>query len=79
MVIPSVMMIEIAIDTFQEIPQDMREKQLRELHTLGDIRAQEFGASGLSNDFELGYELGLQTARTMLMMNVKAVQAQVTL
>ena len=40
--------------------------QVKELAEFGDARARELGASGLTKDFTLGYELGLATARALL-------------
>jgi hypothetical protein len=68
------MMIESAVDTFKDLPQWLRESQQRELTSFGDVRAQQLGATGLSDDFRKGYELGLNTARTMLLGSVILMQ-----
>ena len=44
----------------------MLASQAKELHSLGDVRAQMVGASGVTPDFQAGYKLGLQTARMVL-------------
>jgi hypothetical protein len=43
-----------------------REMQRKELIVIGTKRAQEYGASGLTVDFVVGYELGLATARAII-------------
>lgn len=77
---PPVMFIESAVDTFKSLPDWIRQSQQRELTSFGDVRAQEFGANGLSNDFRKGYELGLQTARVVIMgsveINLKGVKPE---
>lgn len=72
MLSPAVMMIEIAIDTMKKddyMPQWLKESQVKELQSLGDARVQAIGATGLSNDFVVGYELGLAVARTVIAMS----------
>jgi hypothetical protein len=64
---PAVMFIESAVDMLKTVPEWMRQSQLKELHSFGDARAQRLGASGVSVDFQKGYELGLQTARVIIM------------
>ena len=69
MLAPAVMFIEQAIDTMKSpdyMPQWLQESQRKELNSLGPARAQKAGASGLTDDFRVGYELGLATARTIL-------------
>ena len=69
MLAPAVMFIESAIDTMKSpdyMPEWLQESQLKELNSLGAARAQKVGASGLTDDFRAGYELGLATARTIL-------------
>lgn len=63
MISPSVMWIEAAQDMLKSLSDATREGQQRELTSFGDARAQQLGASGLSDDFRKGYELGLQTMR----------------
>ena len=43
-----------------------REDQRKEFVDIGVKRAREYGASGLTVDLILGYELGLPTARAMI-------------
>jgi hypothetical protein len=63
------MMIESAVDSFKDLPQWIRDSQQEELTSFGDVRAQRLGATGLSDDFRKGYELGLNTARTVIAMS----------
>ena len=81
MLAPSVMMIEIAIDAYfkhtENMPDFIKKSQLKELHALGDERAQEIGATGLSNDLNKGYELGLATARIIIQGSVALIKAGV--
>jgi hypothetical protein len=76
---PSVMLIEVAATQLVSLPPMARASQLRELQNFGEVRARSLGATGLSPDFRLGYELGLQTARMYLSMNPVAVQAGIKL
>jgi hypothetical protein len=72
MLAPPAELIEIAADELREdeLDEAIRIQQLKELHT----------ASGRDcEDFEKGYELGLQTARVWLRGNLAAVQAKVEL
>ena len=78
MTIPSVMLIEMAADSLQ-VRNDFRNRQLNELHAFGDVRAQSLGATGITKDFQTGYQLGLETARMYLRGNPAAVQAGVEL
>lgn len=63
---PAVMFIESAAETLKDVPDWLRKSQLKELESFGDERAQRLGATGVSADFQKGYELGLQTARTII-------------
>lgn len=72
MMSPAVMMIEIALERMVKpdyLPEWLKESQRKELKSAGDTRVQKIGATGLSEDFVLGYELGLATARTVLAMS----------
>ena len=69
MQIPAAMFIESAADGLKDLAPFARRDQLRELASFGNVRAHNIGATGLSNDFEIGYLLGLQTARVILSMN----------
>jgi hypothetical protein len=67
MLSPSVMFIESAVDSFKDPKFDqLKASQQKELTSFGDYRAQQLGATGLSDDFRKGYELGLSTARVIL-------------
>jgi hypothetical protein len=76
---PSVMLIEIAADGMKDRDPKMVESQRRELDAFGVQRARDLGASALSKDFCLGYELGLEVARTYLKMNPVAAKTGVVL
>lgn len=79
MVIPAAEFIEEAADSLATIDTWAKEDQMKELHGFGDERAIAIGATGLSKDFMIGYELGVQTARVLISMNVAAVEAKVDL
>ena len=65
MVIPAAMQIESAIDTLKTVETDYLADQLKELHSaVGDK----------SDDFQAGYQLGLETARVMIATNVQIIQ-----
>ena len=65
MLSPPVMMIEMAADSLKDVPEWLQDSQRRELYSFGPGRASKLGAT-LSDDFRIGYELGLATARTIL-------------
>ena len=69
MLSPAVMFIEMAAEGIKKVPEWIRESQQKELSSFGDGRAQQIGATGLTDDFRKGYELGLQTARSVLAMS----------
>lgn len=79
MVIPGVGVIEEAADSLTRVAQSIREWQRKQLGSFGASRAQSIGASGLSEDFQVGYELGLETARVLLSGSPAAVMAKVSL
>ena len=67
---PAAEFIETARDELKDLPTDQLVRQANELHAAeGDY----------STDFELGYMLGLQTARVMLQTMPAAVKAGVEL
>lgn len=66
MLVPAAMHLEAAADMLKSVPQWVRDDQQKELSCFGDARAQALGASGLSDDFRKGYELGIQTARAII-------------
>lgn len=61
--IPAAMFIESAADEVPKLEQWIRDDQQKELSSFGDARAKQLGATGLSDDFRKGYELGLQVGR----------------
>lgn len=66
MVIPAPMNYYTGAELLKRMDPKWREIQRRELTTIGDARAREYGATGLSEDFVVGVELGLATARALL-------------
>jgi len=67
MLSPPVMMIEMAAESLKDLlPGWLQESQRSELRSFGDGRAKKLGATGVTKDFMIGYELGLATARTIL-------------
>ena len=66
MIVPAAMDIESAADSLKNLPHWIHDDQLKELAAFGDARAKELGASGVSDDFKIGYLLALQTARVMI-------------
>jgi hypothetical protein len=71
------MFIEMAMDSLKHENPTWLERQQRELSSFGESRAKQLGATGLSDDFRKGYELGLEVARVYLRGNFAAVQAKV--
>ena len=65
-VAPNAEQIETAADSLKSADQKMLQAQAKELISFGPGRAEALGASSLTEDFQLGYTLGLQTARTVL-------------
>lgn len=67
MIIPNAENIEVAADTLGTVEEWITEDQAKELHTaIGEEMAKKLGVSfPLSDDFEEGYQLGIQTARLM--------------
>jgi hypothetical protein len=96
---PAAMFIESAADSFSKdgsvdgipypaMPIGVRESELKELASFGDMRAQKLSlwdedsnaevfATGLSADFRIGYLLGLQVARMVLAGSVALALAKV--
>ena len=79
MLVPAVMFIEAAasdiLSAHPSIPDWMKKDQMSELNSFGETRAQSLGASGLSDDFKKGYELGIATARVVIAGNPKLMFA----
>ena len=68
---PGVMFIEMAQDWLKELKEDPQrawlfESQQRELTSFGEERLRQLGASGLTDDVRIAYELGLQTMRALV-------------
>jgi hypothetical protein len=74
MISPAVMFIEMGADLLKAMPEAVAASQQKELHSFGDVRAQSIGATGLSVDFQKGYELGLATARALIYMSPAAIK-----
>ena len=68
MVIPAAMNIEVAMTTLPKVEQRWRDDQIKELICgVGASDAQRLGVLfPLSEEFKRGYELGIQTARSMV-------------
>lgn len=67
MIVPAAMNIESAAEILiSSLHDQVRESQQKELSSFGDERAKSLGATGLSNDFRKGFELGIETARAVL-------------
>ena len=71
MEVPATGFIEMACSALKRMRLDPQSKkgldlQQKELGALGVGRVEAIGASGLTKDFCVGYELGLQTARVFL-------------
>ena len=66
MQIPAAQFIESAADSIKSLDAFVAAGQTKELASFGAVRAKALGASGLSDDFVLGYQLGLQTARVVI-------------
>jgi hypothetical protein len=75
MVSPSVMFIEMGAGSLSNVSEFIAKSQQIALHSFGDERARAIGASGVSYDFQRGYELGLATARALLLGNVTLAAA----
>lgn len=74
MISPAVMFIEMGADGLKSVPEWLAKSQLKELKSFGDVRAIQIGATGLSEDFQKGYELGLATARAVISMSPAAIK-----
>lgn len=74
---PNAEQIEMAADNLESVPQFVRESQLKELNSFGSHRAELMGASGLSVDFQKGYELGLRVARVVISQSMAVVIAKI--
>jgi hypothetical protein len=74
---PSSGLIEMGADLLKSVPEFIATDQLKELSSFGDDRAKAIGASGVSPDFQKGYELGLATARTVLSNDISLILAKI--
>jgi len=66
MIFPAAMNVYSGADMLKAMDPKWREIQRKEFTVIGDARAKEYGASGLTEDFIVGYELGLATARAII-------------
>lgn len=78
MEVPPSGIIEATIDAQGSVEVPYLVDQLKELRALG-ARRQSYRPLTKITEFERGYLLGLQVARTMLAMNPAAIEAKVTL
>lgn len=77
MQIPPVGMIEAAGDALNKLDPVTIEKEVKELHGLGMAQRMRILPEHSLTQFQIGYLLGVQTARVMLMTMPKAVEAGV--
>ncbi len=78
MTIPAVMFVESAAAMLKSRDSRIIAAELKEFRAMGGSRmAQAKIAAGEVTDAELGYLLGLETARAFLAGNLAAVQAKV--
>lgn len=77
MIIPSVMFIEMALDSLKARDPKLLEMEAKEFAALGPQRQQD--AQQSLDPMVAGYLIGLETARVLLASNIKAVQAKVEL
>ena len=78
MQIPEAGLIEQAVVEVKSLTDFERKDQLKELHAVGDGRVQEIGVTKIdSKDFQLGYLLGVQTARKMVEQSTALILAKV--
>jgi hypothetical protein len=71
MKIPSVGWIEQAAESLKRADPRMIAAQEKQLDSFGAARAKQLGATDLTRDFQLGYLLGLQTARIVLSISTE--------
>lgn len=65
MLAPAVMFIESAIDSMKHVTPFISAAQVHELAELGDDQVKALGVTN-TDDFAIGYELGLQTMRVLI-------------
>lgn len=66
MIAPNAEDLEQAAGQIALVPASVMEAQMQELRAFGAVRLQRIGATGLTTDVEVGYELGLQAARVRI-------------
>jgi hypothetical protein len=76
--IPSVMFLEMAIDTIKKQDSSIQDKELKEFNSLGPQRKAELVRFMGGNEMAAGYILGLETARVLLATNVEAIKARIS-
>lgn len=64
MIVPAAMLVEMAVDSLKDVPQDHQSDQVNEF---------KFALGNTTPDMEKGYLIGLQVARCWLATNPKAV------
>ncbi len=79
MISPSVMLIEMAMDSMKKREQWLIESETSEFNSLGPTRKQQIVEAAGGDPMLAGYLLGLETARMYLAGNPDAVQAGVEL
>lgn len=79
MIIPSVMFIEMAIDSLKILHPEIIDDEVKEFNVLGPVRKVNL-INGLNlSDITVGYLLGLETARMLLATMPKAVENDVSI
>jgi hypothetical protein len=77
MIVPPAEILEQTADVLPAVPKAVLADQLKELQSFGEERAKTVGATGLTPDFEAGYQFGVQVARQMLANSAALVLAKV--
>jgi hypothetical protein len=77
-IFPAVAYIESAIDMLKMHTAEDLNHQLREFRELGDNKLAQLRVNSVGhNDLEVGYLLGIETARALLFTNPVAIQNKV--
>lgn len=77
MIVPNAKTIELAIEGFKGLPGHIRKSQVIELMKIVEPEAAAMGIRGFDTNFVLGYQLGLQTARTLLEKSIPLILAEI--
>lgn len=79
MVIPAAMFIESAVDALDAVSQEVDMDEAKELRcAMGADKAEKLGIDfPINQQFILGYQIGLQTARIMMATSIALLKAGV--